>query len=95
MRKQYKNKRDFYKAQMEEAQRQRQWEKERADNLAKKLEEKKELEKKRYSATVYCTNCMVVSNVSIPPGVTIKEGDCVHCRVRNCQLPVVDYPGKL
>lgn len=53
--------------------------------------EKKRAEdsKKRYSATVYCTNCMQVNSVSIPPGVSIEEGDCVTCRVRNCQKLVV------
>lgn len=53
-----------------------------------KPEAKKEKEVKRYSATVYCTNCRWVSDVLIPEGVTIKEGDCVHCRVRQVLMPV-------
>lgn len=59
-----------------------------------KLKDIEAKDKKRYSAIVYCTNCLHVNNVSIPPGVTLKDGDCVTCRVRGTQMPVVDYPGK-
>lgn len=48
-----------------------------------KLAECKEEKKKRYSAIVYCENCLEVSSVLIPPGVKIDEGDCTVCRVRN------------
>jgi hypothetical protein len=74
-----------YKEQAEQAIR----DKERLEYDLKRMQEaeKKRLEesKKRYSAIVYCTNCMEVNSVSIPAGVTITEGDCVTCRVRGTQ----------
>lgn len=67
-------------------------EKNRMEIELKRLQdaEKKRAEesKKRYSATVYCTNCMEVNSVSIPAGVSITEGDCVTCRVRGTQRMV-------
>ena len=97
MKAKYKNKRDFYKAEAEHsADAAKMW-RESAEANRKELEEYKkscqENKKKRYSAIVYCTNCQVVSSVLISPGVKISEGDCVECRVRNCQLPVKKYPG--
>ena len=65
-----------------------------ARRYKEQLDKKAAEDKKRYSATVYCTNCLHVNNVSIPPGVKISEGDCVTCRVRGTQLVVMDYPGK-
>lgn len=51
---------------------------------AEKARVKKEAEdkKKRWSAVVYCTNCMEVNSVSIPPEVEVERGDCVTCRAR-------------
>ena len=68
-----------------------------ANDKLKAIDEEK---KKRYSAYVYCSNCTVVSSVSIPPGVAIVEGDCVNCRVRSSQLRqtlflVTKYPGMI
>lgn len=99
MRPRYKNKRDQYKAELEAALKR---EKEANDTIYRErmwrqeADAKREKENKaRYSATVYCMNCMIVSNVSIPPGVTIQEGDCVVCRVRGKLLPVKTYPNKI
>lgn len=97
MKKGYKNKRDFFKAEAERAKEQAQMWKESAEAKQKQLDEYRkrcEAEKnKRYSKTVYCTNCKEVNSVSIPPGVKIEEGDCVTCRVRNCQLLVTKVNG--
>ncbi|TFC63743.1 hypothetical protein E3O62_02640 [Cryobacterium sp. TMT2-15-1] len=60
----------------------------RAIALQAQLDAKAAEGKKRYDATVYCTNCLVVNSVSIPPGVRIIEGDCLTCRVRGTQLLV-------
>ncbi|MEK6879322.1 MAG: hypothetical protein AABY22_06925 [Nanoarchaeota archaeon] len=88
----YKNKRDFYKAEAERNETAIKMWKESAEQKQKELDEYKkkcEAEKnKRYAKLVYCTNCKEVSSVSIPPGVKLEEGDCVVCRVRNCQLLV-------
>lgn len=88
MRARYKNKRDQYKSERDEFER-------KATRLENELTEKKESDKKRYSATVYCRNCKYVSNVEIPPKVSIESGDCVHCRVRGELLLVISYPGKI
>ncbi len=45
--------------------------------------DKEKREKERYwSAVVYCTNCLEVNSVSIPPNVGMAMGDCVTCRTR-------------
>ncbi len=97
MRKGNNHKRDFYKRQVETLERERQAYKEKYEKLEndrlKKIEEGKKI--KRYDATVYCTNCMHVNNVSVPEGLAIKDGDCTYCRVKCCLLKVVSYPGKI
>jgi late competence protein required for DNA uptake (superfamily II DNA/RNA helicase) len=50
----------------------------------KRIEEEKKLKQRWWSATVYCTNCLEVNNVSIPPELKIENGDCVICRVKGC-----------
>lgn len=49
-------------------------------------EEKKKCEEqkaKNWSAIVYCSNCLEVSSVSIPPADrALADGDCVVCRKR-------------
>ena len=56
----------------------------------KESEKPKNSEVKRYSAKVYCANCMHVNNVNIPLGQDIKGGDCVDCRVRGMLYPVIN-----
>lgn len=101
MRKTYKNKRDFYKAlaesnksELEKTKRQLKIQEDEYQRYTKSVREESErrkaAEKSRYSAWVYCTNCGEVHSVNIPTGVTIKDGDCVNCRVRGCQLTVTN-----
>lgn len=90
MRKTYKNKRDFYKAEAAQAKAEAVRKQLTIDYLSKQLEDKKEEAEKRYSTSVYCTNCKRVSNVSIPPGLKIEDGDCTNCRVRKCLLIVIE-----
>lgn len=51
-------------------------------------------ETKRYEATIYCKNCMRVTNVLIAQGTTLTDSDCAYCRVRYMLFPVITYPGK-
>lgn len=90
MRKTYKNKRDFYKAEAAQAKAEAVRKQMIIDSLSKQLEDKKEEANKRYDARVYCTNCKKVAYVSIPPGVKIEDGDCTNCRVRKCLLLVIE-----
>lgn len=83
----YKNKRDFFKAEMDKAlgrQKELQDQIERERRWRAEEDKKRESDKKsRYSAIVYCSNCQVVSRITIPNGVEIAEADCVFCRVRS------------
>ena len=94
MRKTYKNKRDQYKSEAEQAKRDATFWKEVADKKQKQVDEKEAESKKGYSTVVYCTNCLHVNDVLIPPGVKIDEGDCVTCRVRGTLKLVITYPNK-
>ena len=100
MRQTYKNKRDFYKAEMEKERSQKEALQRELDAKIKKEAEKKKQEKERYEFTVYCSNCFYVNDVRILNGIEIINGDCTHCRVRSSALkqtlfPVVSYPGKI
>lgn len=84
----YRSKRDFYKAEMEKERRNAEFFQNSFEKMKKEKEEKEQKSKKRWSAIVYCTNCLEVNAVSIAPGVKISDGDCITCRVRGCQLLV-------
>lgn len=58
------------------------------ENLQRQVESQKEEVKKRWSLMTYCANCLVVSSCSAPPEVSIKNLDCLNCRVRG-QLSIV------
>ena len=53
---------------------------------------RKEANEKRWSTTLYCTNCLEVHNVSIPAGLQIKNCGCINCRVKGTYLPVKRLP---
>ena len=59
-----------------------------AEHELKQIKDKEaEEKKKRWSAIVYCENCMEVSAVNIPPtdrvgNQVLRDGDCVVCRYR-------------
>ena len=95
MRKTYKNKRDQYKAEAEQNGIKAERDEAEAQRLRNELNKKAEEAKKRYSATVYCSNCLQVTNIEVAPGVRIDEGDCVVCRVRNRLSLVISYLGKI
>lgn len=83
MKTRYKNKRDFYKAEMEKAQRQLKYETDRNDRLQNELSKKKEDEKKKLKCTIYCSNCQKVYGAIVPNGIPLKESGCAYCGVRN------------
>ncbi len=100
MRIRYKNKRDFYKEQMLKAQSdlveaQRQL-KEYKEKEVDQIEDKK----KRYSVSVYCSNCMTVAEVVVPNKIPIIEADCTVCRVRSSYehqtlFKVIKFPNQI
>lgn len=82
MKKGYKNKRDQFKAESERFRKEALYQGQEKDRLQRELDSIKIEDKKRWSAIVYCENCKEVNSVSIPPGVSLDEGDCTTCRVR-------------
>lgn len=106
MRKGYKSLRDKYKADAEHLRGDLVRKQMVLDDISRQLKEKTDLmnkqaeeKKKRWSTTLYCTNCQVVSNVSCPQGCNIKSSNCVHCGVISSPIAptlftVIDYPGK-
>ena len=111
MRKTYKNKRDYYKAESIR-------EKERAKIFEAKLkateetlererkwkreaeEKRKNANKQRYESTTYCSNCKMVTDVLIPNGMQINDCNCIVCGVKSSQIAptlfhVIKYPGKI
>lgn len=100
MKESYRTKRDFYKAQAELERGAKLKAQQELEALKQQILRESEEKKKRYEATVYCSNCMRVSNVLIYPGSKILEGSCVICRVVSSPLkqtlfPVYYYPGQI
>lgn len=72
MRKNYKNKRDQYKA-----------ERDAFEIEAKLLRKKCEDKKKGFSCNVYCSHCQTVYGAIVPRGQSIRSSGCAHCGVAN------------
>lgn len=75
MTKQYKNKRDEYKAQAESEK----WAKEK---LQRELDELKKIQsapKKGFECEIYCTNCQTAYSAIVPHGGSIKDSGCAYC----------------
>lgn len=70
MKKAYKNKRDQYKAELDEANR-------KNDRLERAERERK----KGLSCNVYCSHCQIVYGAVVPRGGSIKYSGCAHCGV--------------
>lgn len=84
MRQRYRNKRDFYKGQMEAAQ--AEVERLKKQLVAVKLTQQKPEE--RYSAITFCTECRVVTAYQIVRGTSVSECSCLRCGGRRTLLSV-------
>ncbi len=107
MRQRYKNGKEKLKAELQSAKGDLVRKQMVLDDISRQLKEKTDLinkqaeeKKKRYSATVFCTNCRYVCNVTVPAGCKVEEGNCIHCQVisrppiSHTLFLVQDYPGK-
>lgn len=99
MNKDYKNKRDLYKAQAEQNLRRAEAAELRLNTLLKKKEAEEKDKAKWYDETIYCSNCQRVEEVIVPPRVALINSACSFCRVASSPLnrtifPVKSYPGK-
>lgn len=86
MRVTYRNKRDFYRSEMERYKRQ-------AEDLQEKLKQQPASPPKteRYTAKTYCTSCHVVVKYDISRGIPLSRCDCVHCGSRTLMPVAKDY----
>jgi hypothetical protein len=57
------------------------------------MTEVKKVKVERYSMTVYCKNCLVVTECLIPTRTPLSIADCVNCGVVGMLLTVKSYPG--
>lgn len=92
MRPRYKNKRDFYKAEMEKAQADLTRKQTILDSVSKQFQDyKNKIQKdkeKSLDCVLYCSNCQVVYGALVPHGVSLKESGCAYCGVKNVSFLV-------
>ena len=82
MRKGYKNKRDFYKAEVQRLITENKIKRQANEVLSKQLQECKK-PKEGLSCTIYCSNCQLVYGAKVPNGVSLKASGCAYCGVRD------------